>query len=224
MRFDFRDWSPNSLITGTWDEAAARLQVQRLAQTWRPYRVTRIVDESSVIRSFHLQPDDGHAVPAFEAGQHLPIRLRPDGMAPLQRTYTISHAPGDDGLRLSVKREGAASSYLHDQVQVGDRHRRTGPARPVHHRRQGPPAGGADRRWRRHHADGGVCTAPGGRGLPSPPHAVAAPDPGSARRISARFRGELQTLVERAKGAMRLHVVLSTGAAPELTGPLASTC
>jgi ferredoxin-NADP reductase len=50
--------------------------VQRLAQTWRPYRVTRVVDESSVIRSFHLEPADGFAQPAFEAGStaHLPIR------------------------------------------------------------------------------------------------------------------------------------------------------
>ena len=77
---------------------ARRREAQRLAQTWRPYRVTRVVDESSVIRSFHLQPADGHAVPPFQAGQHLPIRLQPaGGEAPLQRTYTISQAPSDDG-------------------------------------------------------------------------------------------------------------------------------
>lgn len=75
LRWAFRDWSPNSLLTGTWAEAAARREVQRLAQTWRPYRVSRIVDESSVIRSFHLLPADGNAAPAFAAGQHLPIRL-----------------------------------------------------------------------------------------------------------------------------------------------------
>ena len=33
LRWAFRDWSPNSLITGTWDEAARRQQAQRLAQT-----------------------------------------------------------------------------------------------------------------------------------------------------------------------------------------------
>ena len=96
LRWRFRDWSPNSLITGSWDEAAAKLQARQLAQTWRPYRVARTVDESSVIRSFHLEPADGLAVPAFEAGQYLPIRLaQPAGAKPLQRTYTISSAPGD---------------------------------------------------------------------------------------------------------------------------------
>ncbi len=121
LRWRFRDWSPNSLITGSWEEAARRLEVQRLAQTWRPYRVTRIADESSVIRSFHLEPADGLAQPVFEAGQYLPIRLQPGGGAPpLQRTYTISSAPGEAGLRISVKREGVASTFLHDCVAVGD--------------------------------------------------------------------------------------------------------
>jgi predicted pyridoxine 5'-phosphate oxidase superfamily flavin-nucleotide-binding protein len=76
LRWAFRDFSPNSTLTGTWAEAEARREAQRLAQTWRPYRVTRIVDESRVIRSFHLAPADGHAVPPFQAGQHLPIRLK----------------------------------------------------------------------------------------------------------------------------------------------------
>ena len=120
LRWKFRDWSPNALITGTWDEAAQKREAQRLAQTWRPYRVERTVDESSVIRSFHLAPADGLPVPPFEAGQHLPIRLTlPDG-AELRRTYTISHAPADGGLRLSIKRDGAASRHLHEAVKAGD--------------------------------------------------------------------------------------------------------
>jgi ferredoxin-NADP reductase/predicted pyridoxine 5'-phosphate oxidase superfamily flavin-nucleotide-binding protein len=220
LRFDFRDWSPNSLITGTWDEAASRLRAQRLAQTWRPYRVTRIVDESSIIRSFHVQPDDGHGVPAFEAGQHLPIRLQPAGTAPLQRTYTISHAPGDDGLRLSVKREGAASSHLHDHVRVGGRIEALGPRGQFT----------IDARARRPAVliGAGVGITPMvafARHLVAegfrhrrmrPLHLIQV-----ARDASVRaFGDELQALVERAKGAMRLHTVLSAGAAPELTGPL----
>lgn len=220
LRFDFRDWSPNSLITGTWDEATARLQAQRLAQTWRPYRVTRIVDESSVIRSFHLQPDDGHAVPAFEAGQHLPIRLRLDGIAPPQRTYTISHAPSDEGLRLSVKREGAASSHLHDKVQVGDRIDALGP--------RGQFTIDAKARRPAVLIGAGVGITPmvafarhlvaeGFRNRRTRPlHLIQVAHDEAVRA----FGDELQTLVERAQGAMRLHVVLSTGAPPELTGPL----
>jgi hypothetical protein len=220
LRWAFRDLSPNSAITGTWAEAEARREAQRLAQTWRPYRVTRIVDESRVIRSFHLQPDDGHAVPAFEAGQHLPIRLRPAGAAPLQRTYTISHAPGDDGLRLSVKREGAASSHLHDQVQVGDRIDALGP--------RGQFTIDAKARRPAVLIGAGVGITPmvafarhlvaeGFRNRRTRPlHLIQVAHDASVRA----FGDELQTLVERANGAMRLHVVLSTGAKPELTGPL----
>jgi ferredoxin-NADP reductase/predicted pyridoxine 5'-phosphate oxidase superfamily flavin-nucleotide-binding protein len=120
LRWAFRDQSPNSAITGTWTEAQARREAERLAQTWRPYRVTRVVDESRVIRSFHLAPADGHAVPRFEAGQHLPIRLKTVAGEELRRTYTISQAPSDEGLRLSVKRAGLASSQLHDHVREGD--------------------------------------------------------------------------------------------------------
>ena len=130
LRWAFRDYSANSLMTGTWIEAARRREAKRLASTWRPYRVTRIVEESSVIRSLHLEPADGHAVPAFEAGQYLPIRLRPPGSsADIRRTYTISAAPTDPGLRLSVKREGSArpelppgvaSNFLHGHIRAGD--------------------------------------------------------------------------------------------------------
>ncbi len=121
LRWRFRDWSPNALITGTWDEAAARLEAARLAQTWRPYRVVRTLDESSAIRSFHLQPADGHALPPFEAGQYLPIRVpAAEGAAHLQRTYTISSAPGEAHLRLSIKRDGVVSRRLHDALRVGD--------------------------------------------------------------------------------------------------------
>jgi ferredoxin-NADP reductase/predicted pyridoxine 5'-phosphate oxidase superfamily flavin-nucleotide-binding protein len=120
LRWAFRDLSPHSAITGTWAEAEARREAQQLAQTWRPYKVTRVVDESRIIRSFHLAPADEHAVPPFLAGQHLPIRLKTPMGEELHRTYTISQAPSDEGLRLSVKREGVVSSHLHDQVREGD--------------------------------------------------------------------------------------------------------
>jgi ferredoxin-NADP reductase len=49
------------------------------------------------------------------AGQFLPIRVVPAGSAlPLIRTYTLSVAPLDGIYRLSVKREGVVSSFLHD--------------------------------------------------------------------------------------------------------------
>ena len=61
LRWTFRanGWSPNSLMTGSWDEVASRLKARTLADAWRPFKVTKVVDESSVIRSFHLEPLDG---------------------------------------------------------------------------------------------------------------------------------------------------------------------
>lgn len=120
-RWEFQGWSPNSLMTGDWQQTAARLQADALRDQWRPMRVTRIEDESDGIRSFYFEPADGAGLPAFKAGQHLPLRLSLDGrMQPLIRTYSLSSAPSDGFFRISVKRDGLASAYLHDQVRVGD--------------------------------------------------------------------------------------------------------
>lgn len=123
LRWTFRDegWSPNSLMTGDWNEAARRMKAAALADAWRPYRVSRIVDESDVIRSFWLDPADGAGIVPHAAGQHLPVRVTLPGAAkPLVRTYTLSVAPGDGVARISVKREGRVSAHLHDTLNVGD--------------------------------------------------------------------------------------------------------
>jgi uncharacterized protein len=123
LRWSFRreGWSPNSLMTGDWQQVAERLKAAALANAWREFRVSKIVDESDVIRSFHLEPMDGAGIVPHAAGQHLPIRVTlPDSEKPLVRTYTISVAPSDGAYRISVKREGRVSSYLHDNVRVGD--------------------------------------------------------------------------------------------------------
>ena len=221
LRWRFRDWSPNTLITGSWDEAARRLEVQRLAQTWRPYRVTRIADESSVIRSFNLEPSDGLAQPPFEAGQYLPIRLHLGGdAAPLQRTYTISSAPGETGFRISVKREGAASTFLHDRVAVGDTIEALAP--------RGHFTFDATQRRSAVLIGAGVGITPMvsfTRHLVAegfrlrrmrPTHLIQV-----ARDAQVRaFASELQALVARADGALKWHVVQDDGAAGTLAGPL----
>lgn len=120
LRWAFRESSPNNLLTGSWQEALARQRAQALRTSWRPFRVTRIENESANIRSFYLEPTDGAGIPAFESGQHLPVRVVPssDGVEVI-RTYSISSAPSDACLRISVKRQGLVSSYLHDHVRVG---------------------------------------------------------------------------------------------------------
>jgi ferredoxin-NADP reductase len=82
--------------------------------------VTQVQQESKDIRSFVIQPLDKAAV-AFTPGQHVPVRIAPSGAeAPLIRTYSVSSAPSDGHIRISVKAQGSASHHLHNHVQVGD--------------------------------------------------------------------------------------------------------
>lgn len=123
LRWAFRSqgWSPNALMTGDWAQAADRIRATERARQWRPFKVTRVVDESRSIRSFHLQPDDGAGLLPHQAGQHLPIRLTlPGADRPVIRTYTLSVAPSDGMYRISVKRDGLVSRHLHDNIHVGD--------------------------------------------------------------------------------------------------------
>ncbi|ALV04943.1 pyridoxamine 5'-phosphate oxidase family protein [Roseateles depolymerans] len=217
LRWRFRDWSPNSLITGTWDEAAARLKAADLAQTWRPYRVARIVDESRVIRSFHLQPDDGQALPPLQAGQHLPIRL---GAAGPMRTYTVSSAPGDDHLRLSIKRDGQVSTQMHEQLRVGDVIEAMGPrgqfTLDATEKRPAVLIGAGVgitpmMAFLRH-----IVTEGFRRRGTRPTHVIQVAHDAQVRAFGA----ELDALAARANGAVRVHTVLSDAPAGALQGPL----
>lgn len=122
LRGDVGEMSPNSAMTGSWEDTDARRGAERLRGQWRPFRVTRIERESSTIVSFLLEPDDGGGLALFEAGQHLPVRLSLEEDAPpTERTYTLSVAPSDGVYRLSIRRQGRFSSYMHDRMRVGDR-------------------------------------------------------------------------------------------------------
>jgi hypothetical protein len=120
--------SPYATMTGDWQQAAERLNAQERATQWRPFRVDHIVDESTVIRSLYLSPTDGAGIIPHKAGQHLPIRiLLPGEDAATIRTYTLSVAPSDGVYRISVKRDGKVSQYLH-QLSEGAMIEARGPA------------------------------------------------------------------------------------------------
>jgi len=119
LRWRFDGVSPTSLLTGNWEQAAARLQARTLGDQWRPLRVARIEAESQHIRSIYLEPADGAGLPLFQAGQHLPLRFNIGGVMQI-RTYSVSSAPSDDFFRISVKRDGLVSTHLHEQIRVGD--------------------------------------------------------------------------------------------------------
>lgn len=119
IRWAFEDFAPTSLMTGTWAQADQRLQQSEQRRQWHQWRVTRVEQESTEIRSLFIQPVDGSTV-TFAPGQHLPVRLPAGNGAALIRTYSISSAPSDGHLRISVKMQGPASRYLHENLRVGD--------------------------------------------------------------------------------------------------------
>jgi NAD(P)H-flavin reductase len=106
--------SPYTEMTGDWQQVAERVGAMELAAQWRPFRIEHVMDESDTIRSLYLRPTDGAGMIAHKAGQHLPIRVQLAGTdTPTIRTYTISAAPSDGMYRISVKREGTVSQFLH---------------------------------------------------------------------------------------------------------------
>ncbi|EYB69468.1 flavohemoprotein [Deinococcus phoenicis] len=99
---------------------------------FKPFRVARKVQESSVITSLVLEPVDGQPLPPFQPGQYLSLKVQVPGRDTSQiRQYSLSDAPNGQTYRISVKRElapvgepfapgGLISNYLHDEVQEGD--------------------------------------------------------------------------------------------------------
>jgi hypothetical protein len=127
LRWKIHEYSPNTLLTGTWAEAAGKRHAESRREQWLPYVVSNIVEESSVIKSFYLRPVD-NAVPSFKPGQFLTLKYAIDGKDTI-RTYTVSSAPADPDLRISVKRErssdegvpdGLFSNLIHRDLRVGD--------------------------------------------------------------------------------------------------------
>lgn len=117
------DFSPNTLMTGTWKETAAIIENQARQDQWQAFKVSQIIDESKDIRSFYLKPVSGAPLPLFKAGQYLTVKSpnKPNKKS-LIRTYTISSAPGESYYRISIKKEpnGVASNLLHNNLKPND--------------------------------------------------------------------------------------------------------
>ncbi|MFH1553910.1 MAG: PAS domain S-box protein [Pseudomonadota bacterium] len=88
---------------------------------WRPFVIDSRHDESAIITSFILRPQDGSAVPPHRPGQHLTLQVAVPGQPSVTRNYTISAIPNGETLRISVKREpsGRVSNWLHDHAKLG---------------------------------------------------------------------------------------------------------
>ncbi|MGY5651401.1 NO-inducible flavohemoprotein [Vibrio cincinnatiensis] len=96
---------------------------------WRPFKVTKKIQESSEISSFYLEPNDQGTLPDFKPGQYISVRLYVENKGIYQpRQYSLSQAPGKQTLRISIKKEsetadkpqGVISNQMHTQVVPGD--------------------------------------------------------------------------------------------------------
>ncbi|WP_156995338.1 FAD-binding oxidoreductase [Elstera litoralis] len=120
LRWSAPEPSPYVAATGSWEAVAAAQAAQAEGQRYRPFRLMAIEAESETVRSFYLEPADGGGIAPHAPGQFLPIAVTVAGET-LKRTYTLSHAANGRFYRVSIKRDGRVSSWLHDQMRVGDR-------------------------------------------------------------------------------------------------------
>ncbi len=100
-------------------------QKSLVAGGWRGFKtfvVDDIVAETSEVKSFYLTAKDGMRVPAYQAGQYIGVKVKPEQSSYDQiRQYSLSGRPGDNHFRITVKTEkdGVVSNDLHT-YQAGD--------------------------------------------------------------------------------------------------------
>jgi ferredoxin-NADP reductase len=82
-------------------------------------RLVEIREETPDVQSFLLRPN--RRWPGFAAGQHVSVALELRGVRH-HRTFSLSSAPGDRLLRLTVKRQpgGLVTNAMHERLAVGD--------------------------------------------------------------------------------------------------------
>jgi len=106
---------------------AERRHVRETRLAWKPASVVAITPRTPRIKSFFFALPE---LPAFVPGQHMDVRLTaPDGYE-AQRSYSIVSAPErSDALELAIERldDGEVSTFLHDEVRVGDEIELRGP-------------------------------------------------------------------------------------------------
>ena len=90
---------------------------------FRRLEVTAIEQVSDSVISISFEDPGGEPLPPARPGQYLTLRIRPgEAERALLRNYSLSGPPEAGYYRIAVKRErdGAASSYLHSRLAIGD--------------------------------------------------------------------------------------------------------
>lgn len=100
-------------------------------QGFRKFRIDRIVNENSIIKSFYLSAHDGKALAPFLPGQYLTFRLKVPGHSrPVTRCYSLSSSVDEQAYyRVSIREQtapeealpdGVSSCYFHQHLEEGD--------------------------------------------------------------------------------------------------------
>lgn len=93
---------------------------------WRKFKIEKIIEESSEIKSFYLYPLDGKEIADFHSGQFISVQVYVEELGLLQpRQYSLSNAFNNQYYRISVKREtgatpnpsGMVSNTLHSKSE-----------------------------------------------------------------------------------------------------------
>ncbi len=120
------------------DRSAERGQVEEIINRLHPktlnLRLSEIRQETSSTTSLRFVSVDGY-LPPFQAGQYINIFVEIDGIR-TSRPYSISSPPNQTGYYdLTVRRveDGFVSSYLLDEVKVGDLFQSTSPSGQFHY-------------------------------------------------------------------------------------------
>ena len=120
FKWQFEGYSPTTEVTGSWPQSDQNKHNAQQQNNWQKCVVTKIVQESALVKSYYLQAQTG-SLPRFKAGQFLTVKANINGKQQI-RPYTLSSSPHDEFYRISVKYEtkGVFSSFLHQHIKKGD--------------------------------------------------------------------------------------------------------
>lgn len=98
--------------------------VKRNGINFRELVLVDKIKECDDIISFYFKDKDNKALTKHKPGQFLPFQIQTEDpkYKGVMRTYSLSIVPNENMYRISVKKieNGLISSYLHDNLEIGD--------------------------------------------------------------------------------------------------------
>ena len=90
---------------------------------YKKFIIDKVVNESSIVKSFYLKQEDGRVLADYKPGQFITVKVQPENSEKeLIRNYTLSDIPNKNYYRITIKREehGQVSRFFHDNLKTGD--------------------------------------------------------------------------------------------------------